>query len=294
MRPARFLVLPLVAAALLAAGCGGGQATAPADPGRLLSEAGAAASGKHSARFQVVIEGRLVHRHPLPAGTSAGPYDLVIRGASTGAGGGMTDVTVGLHQPGGTMTFDLREIGTTLYFEVPGGQWYSEQVGGLATQTPHGNGSAGAVGALLEARWPAWIVGIGTRRDGRADAIDGELDPVAISTDVTRLLRQLRVPRRDLGLARYVTESLESATWTLTFDHRSHLFEGMHAQADLKFRPDILRRYGVPQPFGLPRAADGLRLTLTAHVTHWGAPVRIAPPTRATPLPDPGLPSPAI
>jgi hypothetical protein len=148
MRPARLLVLPLVAV-LLAAGCGGGQATAPADPGTLLSEAGAAASGKHSARFQVVIEGR-------------------------------------------PMTFDMRKIGTTLYFEVPGGQWYSEHVGGLAPRAPQGSGPAGAVGALLEARRPAWIVGIGTRCDGRADAIDGELDPVAISTDVTRLLRQLR------------------------------------------------------------------------------------------------------
>jgi hypothetical protein len=91
-----------------------------------------------------------------------------------------------------------------------------------------------------------------------------------------------------------VTESLESATWTLTFDHRSHLFEGMHGRADLKFRPDILQKYGVPQPFGLPRAADGLRVTLSAHVRHWGAPVHIAPPRRATPLPTPGLPAPAV
>jgi hypothetical protein len=294
MRPARVVVLPVLAAALLVAGCGGGQASAPADPGTLLSEARAAASGDHSARFQVVIEGTLVHRHPLPAGTSAGPYDLVIRGASTGDGGGMTDVTVGVREPGGTMTTDVREIGTKLYIEVPGGEWYSEKVGGLVTQGPQGDGSAGLAGAFLAARWPAWIVGIGARRDGRADAIDGELDPVAISTDVTRLLRQLRVPRADLGLARYVTESLESATWTLTFDHRSHLFEGMRARADLRFRPDILQRYGVLQPFGLPPAADGLRLTLSAHVTHWGAPVHIAPPKRATPLPEPGLPAPAV
>ena len=294
MSPARVVVLPILAAVLLVAGCGGGQATAPADPGTLLSEAGGAASGKHSARFQVVVEGTLVHRRPLPAGTSAGPYDLVMRGASTGAGGGMTDVTVGVREPGGTMTMDVRGIGPKLYLEVPGGQWYSERIGGLATEAPQGDGPAGMVGSLLEARWPAWIVGIGTRRDGRADAIDGELDPVAISSDVTRLLRQLHVPRQDLGLARYVTESLESATWTLTFDHRSHLFEGMRARADLKFRPDILQKYGVPQPFGLPPAADGLRLTLSVHVTHWGAPVHIAPPKRATPLPQPGLPSPAI
>jgi hypothetical protein len=120
------------------------------------------------------------------------------------------------------------------------------------------------------------------------------VDPTAITTDVTRLLRGMHVPRRDLGLARYVTESLESATWTLTFGHRSHLFEGLHARADLKLRPDILRKYGVPRPFGLPRAADGLRLTLSAHFTHWGAPVHIVAPTGATPLPSPGLLSQAV
>lgn len=286
-------MLPVVAAVLLA-GCGGGQATAPPDPGTLLSEAGAAASGKHSARFQVLITARIVHRHPLPAGTPAGPYGLSITGAATRDGGGMTDVRVGVREPGGTVSTDFREIGANVYIEAPGGQWYSEALGGFATQSGGADRSSSIVGAFLEARWPAWFVGIGARRAGRADAIDGEVDPVAVSTDVTRLLRQMHVPRRDLGLARYVTESLESATWTLTFDHRSHLFEGLHARADLSFRPDVLRGYGLPQPFGLPRAADGLRITFSAHVTHWGAPVHIAPPKRATPLPNPGLPSAAI
>jgi hypothetical protein len=236
----------------------------------------------------------IVHRHRLPAGTPAGPYGLSISGAATADGGGMSDVKVGVHEPGGAASIDFREIGAKVYIEVPGGRWYSEGVGGLTTQSPQSDGSSSIVGAFLEARWPAWAVGIGARRAGPTDAIDGELDPIAITSDVTRLLRQMHVPRRDLGLARYVTESLESATWTLTFDHRSHLFEGLHARADLKFRPDILRKYGVPQPFGLPRAADGLRLTLSAHVTHWGAPVHIAPPRRATPLPTPGLLSQAI
>jgi hypothetical protein len=293
MPPARLLVLPIVAALLLA-GCGGGQATSPADPGTLLSEAGAAASGKHSARFGVLIKGTIVHQHPLPAGAPAGPYGLSISGAATGDGGGRADVKVGVHEPGGAVSIDVREIGAKVYIEVPGGQWYSEGVGGLATQGPQSGRASSIVGAFLEERWPAWVVGIGARRAGRTDAIDGELDPVAITTDVTRLLRQMHVPRRDLGLARYVTESVESATWTLTFDHRTHLFEGLRARADLKFRPDILQKYGVPQPFGLPRAADGLRLTLSAHVTHWGASVHIVPPKRATPLPTPGLPSPAI
>jgi hypothetical protein len=231
---------------MLLAGCGGGQATAPADPGTLLSEAGVAASGKHSARFQVLIKGTIVHEHPLPAGTPAGPYGLSIVGAATGAGGGMTDVRVGVHEPGGTVSIDFREIGPKIYIGVPGGGWYSEGVGGVATQSPGSDRISSMLGAFLTARAPTWFVGIGTRRDGRADAIDGEVDPIAITTDVTRLLRGMHVPRRDLGLARYVTESLESATWTLTFDHRSHLFEGLHARADLKFRPDILRTYGAP------------------------------------------------
>jgi hypothetical protein len=66
--------------AVLLAGCGGGQATAPADPGTL-------------------------------AGTSAGPYGLSIVGTGPGAGGGMTDMKVGVHEPGGTVSFDSREIG---------------------------------------------------------------------------------------------------------------------------------------------------------------------------------------
>lgn len=107
-------------------------------------------------------------------------------------------------------------------------------------------------------------MGIGIRRAGRADAIAGELDPVAISSDLTP------------SCGRYTCPGV------------------LHATADLTFRPDILRRSGVPQPFGLPRAADGLRLAPSAHVTHWGARVHIAPPQRATPLPTPGLPSSAI
>jgi hypothetical protein len=188
VRPARLLVLSVVVILALA-GCGGGQATSAAEPGTLLSQAGAAASGKHSARFQILLEGTIVHRHPLPAGTSAGPYGISVRGAATGAGGGMTDVTVGIHEPGATMSYDIREIGTTLYVEAPGGQRYSEGVGGLAAQSPQPDRASG-------------VVGIRARRAGRADAIDGELDPVAISADVARLLRQLHVPRRDLALAR--------------------------------------------------------------------------------------------
>lgn len=206
----------------------------------------------------------------------------------------MTDVKAGVHEPGGTVSIDFREIGPKIYIEVPGGRWYSEGVGGLATQSPGSDRTSSVLGAFLTERAPAWFVCIGTRRDGRADAIDGEVDPIAITSDVTRLLRGMHVPRRDLGLARYVTESLASATWTLTFDHRSHLFEGVHARADLKFRPDILRKYGGPQPFALPRSADGLRLTLSAHFTHWGAPVHIVAPQRATPLPSPGTLSQAV
>jgi len=88
MRPARLAVLPFVAALLLSGCGGGGQATRPFGPAKLVAEARAAASGQHSAHFHVVIQGTVQHRHALPAGMSAGPYGLVLRGAVTSDDGG--------------------------------------------------------------------------------------------------------------------------------------------------------------------------------------------------------------
>jgi len=88
MRPARLAVLPFVAALLLSGCGGGGQATRPFGPAKLVAEARAAASGQHSAHFHVVIQGTVQHRHALPAGISAGPYGLILRGAVTSDDGG--------------------------------------------------------------------------------------------------------------------------------------------------------------------------------------------------------------
>jgi len=52
---------------------------------------------------------------------------------------------------------------------------------------------------------------------------------------------------------------------------------------------DILQKYGIAEPFGLPRAITGLTITLAAHLTHWGASVHVNAPALSTPLPDPGL-----
>jgi hypothetical protein len=296
MRHARLAVLPLVAAALLLSSCGGGsgQATRPFGTGTLLSEASAAAAGEHSGRFQVVIAGTILHAHKLPAGMSAGPYGLSVSGVATSDGGGLADMTFAVREPGATVSIEMREIGTTLYLEMPGGQWYSERLGGLATQSSGSDRTSKIVGQFLAAHDRDWLLDVGARRAGRTDVIAGDLDLGAITRDVVTLLGRLHAPRQDDGLIRYVVGSLQNTSWTLTFDHHSHLLEGLHAKAEMRFQSDILQKYGIPQPFGLPRAVTGITITLAAHITHWGASVHVAPPKRATRLPVPGLPTPAI
>ena len=228
MRPARLAVLPFVAALLLSGCGGGGQATRPFGPAKLVAETRAAASGQHSAHFHVVT---VQHRHALPAGMTAGPYGLILRGAVTSDDGGRADVHM-----------DLREPGVRI-----------------------------------------------SRRAGRKDVIAGDLDLGAITRDLVTLLRQAHAPRQDAALVRYVIGSLANTSWTLTFDHRSHLIEGLHARAEMRFQSDILQKYGIAEPFGLPRAVTGLTITLAAHLTHWGASVHVNAPALSTPLPDPGL-----
>jgi hypothetical protein len=126
LRPARLAVLPFVAALVLSSCGGSGQATRPFAPGTLLSEARAAASAEHSAHFALVIQGRVLHRRALPAGMSAGPYSLAVRGAVTSADGGRADVHVDLGEPGVAISLQMREVGTKLYVEEPGGRWYRQ------------------------------------------------------------------------------------------------------------------------------------------------------------------------
>jgi hypothetical protein len=86
-----------------------------------------------------------------------------------------------------------------------------------------------------------------------------------------------------------VIGSLANTSWTLTFGHHSHLIEGLKARAEMRFQSDLLQKFGIAEPFGLPRAVTGLRITLAAHITHWGASVHVAAPALSTPLPNPGL-----
>ena len=103
MRPARLAVLPFVAALLLSGCGGGGQATRPFGPAKLVAEARAAASGQHSAHFHVVpghgaapprAAGRDVRR----------PVGLILRGAVTSDDGGRADVHMDLREPGVTIS----------------------------------------------------------------------------------------------------------------------------------------------------------------------------------------------
>ncbi|HEY2868272.1 MAG TPA: hypothetical protein VGJ11_02125 [Gaiellales bacterium] len=289
MRPARLAILPCVAALLLSSCTGSGQATRPFGPGTLLSEARAAASGEHSARFAVVIQGKLLHHHALPAGMSAGPYGLALRGAVTGDGGGRADVHLDLREPGATISLEMREIGTKLYVEEPGGHWYSQQLGGIATSPSPGSDRSSRLADRFLEHDGDWLIDVGARRAGRKDVIAGDLDLGAIARDLVTLLRQAHAPRQDAGLVRYVIGSLDNTSWTLTFDHRSHLIEGLRARAEMRFQSDLLQKYGVAEPFGLPRAVTGLTITLAAHITHWGTSVHVVAPALSTPLPDPGL-----
>lgn len=225
---------------------------------------------------------------------SAGPYGLAVHGTVTSEQGGRADMTFDVHEPGATVSLGLREIGTKLYLEEPGGQWYSEQLGGVATKRSGSDRSSQLLGKFLSAHDRRWLLDVGARRAGRADVIAGDLDLGAITRDVVTLLRREHAPAQDTGLIRYVIGSLENTSWTLTFDHHSHLLEGLHAQAEMRFQSDIMQKYGAPEPFGLPRAVTGITITLAAHITHWGATVHVVAPKRATPLALPGLPSPAV
>jgi hypothetical protein len=288
MRPARVAVLPFIAALVLSSCGGSGQATRPFGPGTLLSEARAAASAEHSAHFGFVIQGKLLHQRALPPGMSAGPYSVAVRGAVTSDDGGRADVHIDLGEPGVTISLEMREVGRKLYVEEPGGRWYSQGLSGVATSQSGSDPSSRLADRLLKHDGD-WLIDVGTRRAGRKDLIAGDLDLGAISRDVVTALRQAHAPGQDADLVRYVIGSLANTSWTLTFDHRSHLIEGLRARAEMRFQSDILQKYGVAEPFGLPRAVTGLTITLAAHITHWGANVHVAAPAVSTPLPDPGL-----
>ena len=82
---------------------------------------------------------------------AAGPYGLSVRGVATSDQGGLADMTFAVHEPGATVSIEMREIGTTLYLQMPGGQWYSERLGGLATQGSGSDRTSRIVGQFLAA-----------------------------------------------------------------------------------------------------------------------------------------------
>ncbi|MGH3427038.1 MAG: hypothetical protein ACRDQZ_05650 [Mycobacteriales bacterium] len=279
------LVLASTAAALVVlAGCGGGHhKSLPFNERNLLADFAAASSGVHSVRLNMVMTARIAHSGPLP-GMSAGPFTVKITGAvAEDDGGSRFNLNIQMIEPGATVTMQMRSTGKTVYIEVPGGRWYSLAVtAGATSATP--TRTQKLIDDFVRTHDGHWLIDVGARRAGAADVLAGDLDLGAITTDVTTLMSRLHLPQTDGATIRYLTASIKNASWSLTFDHRTHRFSALHAKAELGFDSQERQTFGLPMPFGLPYQITGITGILVAHVSHWGAPVHVKAPADSTPL----------
>jgi len=284
-RAGRLVFASTAAALVVLAGCGGGhQKSLPFNEHNLLAESAAASSDVHSMRLDMVMTARIAHSRPLPAGMSAGPFSVKVTGAFAVDGGGSRfNLNMQMTEPGATVTMQMLSTGKTVYIEVPGGRWYSVAVTAgakPATQTK----TQQLIDKFVRTHEKHWLIDVGARRAGATDVLAGDLDLGAITTDFSTLMSRLDLPQSDGATIRYLTASIQNASWSLTFDHRTHRLSALHAKAELGFDSQERQAFGLPMPFGLPYQITGITGTLAAHVSHWGAPVHVNPPAVSTPL----------
>jgi hypothetical protein len=287
-RRARRTVLAATSVALVVlAGCGGGhQKSLPFNEHNLLAESAAASSQFQSARIDMVMTARIGHSGPLPAGMSGGPFSITMTGVVGGVGGaGQFNLNMRMIEPGATIAMQMRSTGKTVYVRLAGGQWYSVAVDGpTSTQTPRQTKTEKLIAEFVRTHEKHWLIDVGARRAGAKDVLAGDLDLGAITTDVAALMGRLHLPQSDAATIRYVTASIRNASWSLTFDHKTHRLEALHAKAELGFDSQELQTFGIPMPFGLPYQVTGITGTLAAHISHWGVPVHVKAPAHATSL----------
>jgi hypothetical protein len=286
-RPRRIVLAAGIAALLVLAGCGSThQKSLPFNEHNLLAESAAASSHFQSARVDMVMTARIGHSAPLPAGMSGGPFAITMTGAVGGVGAvGQFNLNLRVSEPGATIAMQMRSTGKVLYARLAGGQWYSVALNGpAANKTQKQTKTAKVIGQFLRTHEKHWLIDVGARRAGAKDILAGDLDYGAITTDLTTLMTRLHLPPSDASTIQYVTKSIRETTWSLTFDHKTHRLESLHAKAELGFDSEELKTFGLPMPFGLPYQVTGITGTLAVHISHWGVPVHLTAPAHAIPL----------
>jgi hypothetical protein len=289
-RAGRLVFASTAAALVVLAGCGGGhQKSLPFNERNLLTEFAAASSNVHSVRLDMVMTARIAHSRALPAGMSAGPFSVKVTGAVAVDGGGSRfNLKMEMMEPGATVTMQMRSTGKTVYIEVPGGRWYSVAVTAGAKPAAQTK-TQKLIDRFVRSHEKHWLIDVGARRAGATDVLAGDLDLGAITTDVTTLMSRRHLPQSDGATIRYLAASVENASWSLTFDHRTHRLSALHAKAEVGFDSQERRALGLRMPFGLPYQITGVTGTLEARIGHWGAPVHVKAPAVSTPLDVPAV-----